>query len=158
MITLMIEQKMYMVIKLPEAKKVEQAAAQAQPEFVRTGETETILGYRCEKIIIKTKDNTTEAWCAEGLGTFMNAGNRGPMGGSAPTSSWEAALAEHGSFPLRSVTRNKSGKEVVRMEAVSIEQQSLAASLFVVPADFKKFEMPSIPGLRGLLPGGENQN
>jgi Domain of unknown function (DUF4412) len=157
MTVLMTEQKMYMTHKF-DPKKLEETAAKTQPEFVRTGETETILGYRCEKIVIKSKDFTTEAWGAEGLGTFMSMGNRGPMGGNAPRSGWEAALAENGFFPLRTVMHNKAGKETMRMEAVSVEPQSLPDSSFVPPADFKKFEMPSIPGLKGLTPFGGKDN
>ena len=88
----------------------------------------------------------------------MSMGNRGPMGGNAPRSGWEAALAENGFFPLRTVMHNKAGKETMRMEAVSVEPQSLPDSSFVPPADFKKFEMPSIPGLKGLNPFGGKDN
>lgn len=158
MVMLMPDQKMYMVHKLTDPKKLEQTTAQAPVEFVRTGETETILGYRCEKILVKAKDSITEVWGAEGMGTFMGMSNRGPMGGSAPRSGWEAALAEHGFFPLRLVSRNQEGKEVMRMEAVSVESQSLPAEAFAVPADFKRFEMPSIPGLGGMNPLGGKQN
>jgi hypothetical protein len=157
-ITLMPDQKMYMVTKLFDPKKVEQAAAQAQPEYVRTGETEKILGYRCEKVVVTMKDIATEAWGAEGLGTFMAMGKGGATNSSAPKSSWETALAEHGFFPLRSVSRNKAGKEITRLEAQSVESQSLDASFFAVPADYKKFEMPSFPGLKGLNPFGKKEN
>jgi hypothetical protein len=132
-ITLMPDQKMYMV-------------------------TKKILGYRCEKVVVTMKDIATEAWGAEGLGTFMAMGKGGATNSSAPKSSWETALAEHGFFPLRSVSRNKAGKEITRLEAQSVESQSLDASFFAVPADYKKFEMPSFPGLKGLNPFGKKEN
>jgi Domain of unknown function (DUF4412) len=152
---LMPDKKMYMVNKLPDPKKLEEAAAKTQVEFVRTGETEKILGYRCEKVLITSKDSSTEAWGAEGMGTFMSLVGRGPMGGPASKSAWEDALAEHGFFPLRSVRRNKAGKEISRTEAVSVEPQSVPASSFAPPEDYKKFEMPS---LRGLNPFGKKDD
>jgi hypothetical protein len=154
MIMLMVDKKMYMVNKLPEPKKPEQTTP-AQSEYVRTGETEKILGYRCEKILIKGKDSTTEYWGTGGLGTFMTVGNRGTRGGAATQSAGDAILAELGLFPLRTVQLNKAGKETKRTEAELIEAHSLPDSTFAPPDDFKKFEMPS---LRGLNPFGKKDN
>jgi hypothetical protein len=153
---IMTGQKMYMVRQIPDAKKSDvPATAPKDVEFIRTGETEMILGYKCEKIIVKTKDNETEVWGAEGLGMFQSMGGGNPMGRPAPKSAWEATLAEHGFFPLRMVSRDKSGNEVMRMEAVSIDPKSPDDSLFVPPADFQKFEMP---GFGGMSPAGRNSD
>jgi len=155
MTMLMVEQKMYMVMKMPEPKPTaDTAASQSDVELIRTGETETILGYKCEKMIVKNKNGETDVWGAEGLGTYQSMAAGGPMGRPAPKSAWEAALAERGFFPLRVVSKDKSGKEVMRMEAVSLDKQSLPDSTFLPPADFQKFSMPSIPGLSGMNPFG----
>jgi Domain of unknown function (DUF4412) len=155
-ITLMPQQKMYMTMALPEPQKTAGAATPAKDaEVVRTGETETILGYRCEKVIVKSKDGETEIWGAKGFGAFHAMGDRNPKGRPAPISAWETALADLGLFPLRRVNRDKSGKEVKRMEVVSIDAQSLPDAAFAPPADYRKFEMPSIPGLSGFGRGGE---
>lgn len=155
-IMLMPEQKMYMVKAMPEPSKTEQTGTPGQqPDFTSTGETETILGHKCEKFISKSKDAMTEIWAAKGMGYFMGA-NASPMGRSAPRSSWEAMLSKDGFFPLRVVTKDLAGKEKMRMEAVSVDPQSMPDSTFAVPDDFKKFEMPSIPGLGGLLGGKGN--
>lgn len=154
-ILLMPEQRMYMVMKIPEPKKSDATgAAPSDVEIIRTGETDIILGYKCTKIIVKAKNSDTEAWSAEGLGTFHGMGGSGPMGRPAPKSAWETALAEHGAFPLRMVSRDKSGKVLMQMEVVSITPQSLPDSLFVPPADYQKFEMPSIPGFGGMGSSG----
>lgn len=150
---LMTEQKMYMVHQMPPAQDPKAPASPSKDtEFIRTGETETILGYKCEKIIVKSKDSEAEIWGAEGLGMFQSMGNRGPMGRPAPKSAWETAMAEHGFFPLRMVAHDKSGKEQMRMEAVAIDPKSLDDSLFVPPADFEKIEMP---GFGGMNPFGK---
>lgn len=158
MTTLVPGQKMYMVIKMPEPKPATGTAAPAQDvQIVRTGDTETILGYKCEKIIMKNKDGEAEAWSAAGLGTFFNMNRGGPMGRPSPASAWERVLSEQGFFPLRMVVRDKKAKEQMRMEAVSIDPQPLPDSTFLPPADYQKLEMPSIPGLGGLgrAMGGE---
>jgi Domain of unknown function (DUF4412) len=147
---------MYMVMTLPESQKTGGPAAPSQDvQVIRTGETETILGYKCEKILVKSKDGEAEIWGAQGLGTFHGMGSRSPMGRPAPKSAWESALAEHEIFPLRMLSRDKSGKEQMRLEAVSIDPQPLPDSAFAPPPDFRKFEMPSIPGLSGFGRGGE---
>jgi hypothetical protein len=150
MIMVMPEQRMYMVMKMPEPQKPAATATATPPsdvEFVRTGETDRILGYKCEKIIVKTKNGEAEIWGAEGLGVFQGMSRGGPMGRPAQKSAWETALGEHGFFPLRMVSRDKSGKEQMRMEAVAIDPKSLPDSLFAPPADFQKLEMPSFGGM-----------
>ena len=52
-------------------------------------------------------------------------------------------------FPLRVIT-SKDGKETFRMEATSIEKQSLDASLFEPPADYR--DIGSM--MKGMMPGG----
>jgi hypothetical protein len=149
MTMIMAEQKMYMVMNMPPPKKTDATAVSAKEvEFTRTGETDTILGYKCERIIVKSKDGEAEIWGAEGLGMFQSmGGGRGPMGRPAAKSAWEASLAEHGFFPLRMVSHDKSGREQMRMEAVAIDPKSPDDSLFVPPADFQKLEMPSFGGM-----------
>ena len=155
MTMMMPEQKMYMVMKMPAGQPTATSAApQSDVDFVRTGVTEKILGYKCEKIIIKHKNGEAEVWGAEGLGTYKSMSAGGPMGRRAPKSAWEGVLAEHGFFPLRMISRDKSGKEQMRMEVVSVDKQSLPDSMFAPPADYEKFAMPSIPGFGGGMPAG----
>jgi hypothetical protein len=151
---LMPDQKMYMVRPMPEpAKRDASEAPSGGTEIIRTGETEKILGYKCEKIIIKSKEGTSDVWGAEGIGSFLGV-NSNPMGKPAPRNAWETALADRGFFPLRMVHRDISGKERMRMEAVAVEPQSLPASTFAIPEGFQKFEMPTMPGLGDLNPFG----
>ena len=150
---LMAQQKKYMVQPLPDPAKTDPGTA-VQPDVQRTGEYETILGYKCEKIIVKSGDTVAEIWGAEGMGVFMNPGMGGPMGRGrpAPRNAWEAELASRGFFPFRVVTHDASGKQTFKMEATEIDPSSPADSLFVPPPDYEKFEMPQMPGLGGLNP------
>lgn len=162
MLMLMTEQKMYMV--MPIKQPVEKAMKDAEmkdPNIEKTGRTDTILGYKCEEYISKDKNTTTEIWIAEGLGTFMGMGNNQAGGGgmgamfgggkSKAASSWEEKFKGKPGFPLRVVTTDSKSKETFRMEATKIQPGSLPASLFVPPAGFERFQMPS---LGGLLKGG----
>ena len=112
MTMLMPQQKMYMVHPLPDPAKTGPGApgAAAQPDVQLTGQYETILGYKCEKIVVKSGKNVSEIWGAEGLGVYMSPGMGGPgRGRPAPRSAWETELASRGFFPLRVVTHDASG-------------------------------------------------
>lgn len=148
---LMPEQKMYMV--MPIKKPVEQALAkqeESNADIEVTGKTETILGYKCNQILVKDKGSVTEMWVAEGLGVFMgmgNSGGGGPFGGrkgNANAAKWEEALKGKGGFPLRVISRDTKSKETFRMEATKIEPGNLPDSLFLPPAGYQKFQMPSL--------------
>ena len=156
MTMLMPEQKMYMVrpLTVPTASEGSRAAGGPPPEVKRTGQYETILGHKCEKIVVKSQNETTEIWGAEDMGVFMNPAMTGPMGRPAanPSSAWEAELFQRGFFPMRVVTRDADGKETNRMEVTAIDASPLADSLFAPPADYRKFEMPTIPGMGGMNP------
>jgi len=161
MITLMPDQKMYMVMSLRQAMKtgMEQADKTASKTAIeRTGKTEKILGYTAEQIISRDteKGTATEIWVTSELGSFMGMGmGMAGGGGGGPfaekkgpaSAKWAEALSGLGGFTLRIVNTNKDGKETFRMEATKIEPGSLPDSLFVPPADYKKFEMPDLGSL-----------
>ena len=159
MLMLMPEQKTYMV--MPIKKPVEQALAkqgESTAGIEVTGKTETILGYKCNQILVKDKGTVTEVWAAEGLGAFMGLGQGGGGGGgnplagmfggggkkSANAAKWEEALKGKGGFPLRVITRDPKGKDTFKMETTKIEPGNLPDSLFSPPAGYEKFEMPDL--------------
>lgn len=161
MTMLMPEQQMYMVMPLKGAMA---GGGRAAPESTaqkveKTGRTEEILGYLCEEYVTTDGGNTTEMWITEKLGGFAGLGGGGnPMAGmmggggakAAAPSGWERALkGKAGAFPLRVVSRDAKGKETFRLEAKKIEPGPLPDSLFVPPAGFQKFAMPSMPGFDG---------
>jgi hypothetical protein len=162
MLMLMPEQGMYMV--MPIKKPIEQAAKQAgesTAEIERTGKTETILGYKCDEIVVKDKGSVTEMWVATDLGTFMGlgggpggGGGMGAMfgggrkgGGGGAGAKWEEVLKGKGGFPLRVISHDAGGKETFKMEATKIEPGTLPDSLFVPPPGMQKFNMPDMGGM-----------
>lgn len=154
MIMLMPDQQMYMV--MPMKKAMEQAMEKAganTADVEVTGKTETILGYKCNQILVKDKGSVTEVWAAEGLGAFMGLSGNNPMGGKpANAAKWEEVLKSKGGFPLRVLTKDAAGKQTYKMEATKVEAGSLPDSLFAPPAGFQKFSMPS---MGGMFKGGE---
>jgi Domain of unknown function (DUF4412) len=149
MIMLMPTQKMAMEIPIPQG---EQDTSGFKPEnLVRTGKTQTILGYSTEQVLYKTEEGETEVWGAKGLGTF--AGMHARPG--QPIPAWVRQLQKDGFFPLLVIHKDKTGAERGRMEATKVEKKSLSDELFTVPADYKKFDRDSMmKGMGGPRPYG----
>lgn len=148
MLVIMNAQRMYMTMPMKSLEaKASAAAAESTSQVEKTGKTEMILGYKCEQWLIRDKGHTTEAWVAEGLGSFMGLGGGGPMGGARKPAAWEGAFKAGGGFPLRVIDRDTGGKETFRMEATKIEPGPLPDSLFGPPEGFQKFSMPDLGGL-----------
>ncbi len=153
---IMDEQKMAMVMTLPDATPAPGEKPADAPTIEKTGETEKLFGQTAEKYIITDRGTKTDVWLAEGLGQFVMFNPSGAMmggrGGAPAPQSWERALAGKELFPLRVVSYDKSGKEASRMEVTAIEKKSLADSLFVVPPDYQTMDMSAM--MKGAMPGG----
>ncbi|HUG09660.1 MAG TPA: DUF4412 domain-containing protein [Opitutaceae bacterium] len=146
MMIMMPSEKMYMVMKF--GAQVE-AATETTTAPVKTGRTETILGYECHEYTVTEKKTVTEYWAAKGLGVFRSMARGGPGGPPAGLTPWEAEAMREGLFPLRTIERTVKGKVVSHTEVKAIEPGSLSASLFVPPKDFTKFEMPAFGKMFG---------
>ncbi len=156
MVMLMPNEKMYMVMPIQEVAEAAAKANEGTP-LEKTNETERILGYLCTKYISTERGTTTEIWAAEGIGAFMGANaNNNPMKPAA-RNKWERELMENGAFPLRVVTKNRSGKETMRMEVVAIDKKSVADSTFAIPEGFQRFDMGGMMKgmMKGLIPGAK---
>ncbi len=163
MLVLIEQQHMYMV--MPMKKPVEQAIDKSGDRDVDiqvTGKTDTILGYKCNQVLItdKSSGTVTECWLASDLGTFMGfgsgGGGGGPFGGrkAAAGAKWEEALKGKVGFPLRIIAHDAKGKETFKLETTKLEPGSLPAALFVPPADYKKFNMPNLGDMMKGMGGG----
>jgi hypothetical protein len=153
------DKKIYFVRPMPKPQeRVEENAKRNDVSFEKTGDTTTILGYTCEKYVVKGKDGSSDIWVTDQLGTFMgmSAGSN-PMArrSAAPDQQpWEKALAGKNFFPMRVDVYDKNTKETFHMEVTSIEKQSLPDSLFKPGPEYSEFKMPSVGDMmRGLIPG-----
>ncbi len=135
---IMPEQKMYLQWQMSDEKmNAETKQEMDKGEFAKTGETKEILGYTAEKWTYKNEKGEGEAWLTKDLGTFFWFKN--PMMREDNQPQWMKELKEGGYFPLL-VTEN--GKKV--FEVTNVQKTPVDASLFEIPADYKKMEMPNM--------------
>ncbi|HZV12963.1 MAG TPA: DUF4412 domain-containing protein [Candidatus Kapabacteria bacterium] len=143
--TLMPAQKMCMVMSIPDVKPMQPDPA-AKP--VKTGKSETILGYTCDEWVStnpKTK-LTTDMWLAKGPGAPMMGMNNPMDRYMGQASEGFEPMMKDGTYPLRTIVKDAAGKETLRMEVTKIEKKAVDPSLFVVPADYKVMNMPAHMG------------
>jgi len=136
---IMPQQKMYMVMQVPESQlKTEDLGALGKnAKFTKTGETKKILGYTAEKLIYKDGEDQGEAWMTQEIGGFNLFNN--PMQNSEEKPQWQKDFEAGGYFPLEVY---ENGKKVFEM--VSIEKKSLDKSMFEAPAGYQKMDMPTM--------------
>jgi hypothetical protein len=152
MLMLMPDQQMYMVMPMKRAAAAAAGHTSEEPALEKTGETETIIGYKCTKYLAKSKEAVTEIWATEELGAFMGLGSAmgGPMGKGAAPQAWEKALVGKSFFPLR-VISTAGTKQKFRMDVTAVEAKSLPATFFAPPVGYQKFDMG---GMMKGMPGG----
>ncbi len=116
-----------------------------QTALQKTGGTATLLGYPCIKYLSKDKDGgITEIWAGTDIGSKKTSAALLPLArGTA-----ERELLAQGGFPLRIIGKTSGGVPRFRMDVVSMEKQTLADSLFILPASYLKLP------IGGLLKGG----
>jgi len=163
---LMAAQRMYMEFPIKEATESAPELSQAAgkgPTIVKTGKTDTVLGYSCELVTIKTGHGESDICASKDLGQFYSQrtaqpsmGRHGASGGGEADYAWAKEFRDKGYFPLRAVTKDESGTEINRLEATKIEKKPLDASLFSVPEGYTKFDLAGMIGGKGMpsLPPG----
>lgn len=131
MYMLMPEQHMYMEMKVPEGKDVEQKDVKP----TKTGKSDVVAGHKCDYWSVEEEQGEVDICLANDIGGFQAFSNR--MIGSA--SAWQEAIGKN-AFPLKVITHTE-GKEKVALEATKVEKKSLDAAIFAPPASYKKMEM-----------------
>ncbi len=125
-------QKNYFAIPVAGIKAAKSATASAV-KVERTGETKTIGGLNCEKMIATTGTTTTEMWVTKDFKTafykaasfFANSYELNALSGSNITG-----------VPLESTTKDSTGKVINAYSFASASTTSLSATDFTVPADY----------------------
>jgi uncharacterized protein DUF4412 len=146
--------KTYMTMNWGEmAEEITEGAGKVSPidfpKVTSTGKTETIAGITCEHWLF---DDKTDICMAKGLGYFGGGGSGGildKLKNFAVRDKFKAAnpefakFVEGGAFPLK-MTSVEFGQSKAVMEVTRVERKSLDDSLFTVPADYKKTEIPGM--------------
>lgn len=144
---LMPAQNMYMefsdeMYNMMDIGEDDDTSEEAEEDFdmpEKTGETKDILGYSCEKWIFEDEEYTTEVWAAKGLGEFVLLSV--PMG-KQNMPEWYNDISEGGFFPMLVEAKDAGGRIGGRMEVVDIKEESVSDSMFEIPENYTKFEMP----------------
>ncbi len=138
------------------AEKMGKSGDGKLPKITSTGKTETIAGYTCEHWLIGDAQDADICF-AKGLGYFGSGGDMGGLldkfkslgfGDKAKAqldaNPEFAKFIEGGAFPLK-ISQLENGQPKTVMEVTGIERKSLEDSLFTVPPDYKKMEIPGMP-------------
>ena len=141
MTVVMAAQKMYMVRPMPDVKDMP-ASDDADAQINNTGKTDVIAGVKCEIWSGKSSHGNFEICAARDMGAFFVG-----MGGRSEPPAWAKQLKGN-FFPLRVI--DAKGETVLL--ATKIEKKKFDASYFAVPADYKKMDMPPMPGMGGAPP------
>src|SRR5262249_21854861 len=131
------------------------------PKVTSTGKTETVAGLSCEHWLIGDK---TDVCMAKGLGYFGGGGSGGILDklknlalrdkikAQLDANPEFAKFVEGGAFPLK-MANIENGQPKTIMEVTGVERKSLDDSLFTVPADYKKTEIPGMQAIPGMPAG-----
>src|SRR4029077_16168665 len=125
MMTVMDDQKTVMVMDMSAVGGASGIAAQAQKSVVdKTGKTDTVAGYTCDVWkVTETNGGKVDLCVAQGI--------EFPRMMGLESAAWMGELG--GSFPLRAVTTDASGKEKGRMEVTKIDKKSIDDAQFTIP-------------------------
>lgn len=120
----------------------------------KTGKRDKVAGHACEIYLERdTRDGSTSELClAKGLGNpavFGLTNGDSSLGSLLP--GWVRDMVQEGSFPLRSIDRDKHGKEVSRFEASKVEAKPLDDGLFLPPAGYRRVNLEDVGRGQGPL-------
>lgn len=107
----------------------------------KAGKTQKIAGYDCEMWLDKNVNGEVELWTNHAMGKLHIP--EGQMGdGLIPSPSLRKLLKQGSYFPFLMIERDKTGKEITRLEVTNVEKKSLEDALFVPPKDYQRNSMP----------------
>ncbi|HMV85866.1 MAG TPA: DUF4412 domain-containing protein [Blastocatellia bacterium] len=160
---LMPQTKTYLNLNLNKSdqfRQMAEKAGEAAGDFSKVssmGQTETIAGHTCRHWRFADKQQT-DACLAQGLGFFGGGGQSGgvfeqlknlalgdKVKAQLNANPEFAKFVEGGAFPLK-ISQVENGQSKTVLEVIRVERKSLDDALFSVPADYKKMEIPGMPG------------
>lgn len=145
MLMIMDEQKMYMEMPMDMVNKqmeMQDNKKDSESNFKATGETKEIIGYTSEKWVFEDDENIAEVWMTKEIGQFKFF--EGGFGKNKNPNSWQSSIEKSGLFPILVINRDKSGKELNKLQVLSVDKKELDDNLFKVPSGYQKFDMPKM--------------
>jgi hypothetical protein len=140
------EEKSYFEISQDEKAQevIASGGTTAKYSLKKTGKKKSIAGYPCDEFLIKRESEETQLWGTKKLAHLVTAISRAL--GQEHASVADGATNEVmklGVYPMASSTK-LDGNVIESQEVTLVESKSLDASLFTLPAAYKKqkaFEM-----------------
>jgi hypothetical protein len=122
----------------------------------KTGKTAKVAGHGCDLYLERNKrdGSTTELCVARGLGNdamFGLTNSEAALALFFPP--WLRDMVKGGAFPLRGIDRDRTGKEISRVEATKVEAKRLDDHLFVPPPGYRRMNIEEVG--RGRTGQGE---
>jgi hypothetical protein len=139
-VVFMVLDKDRMIMEMPmEGKALSKKPEPALPK--KTGKTQKIAGIDCEQWLDKNFQGEVELWTSNDMGRLFIP--EGPMGdGLIPSASIQKLLKQGTYFPMLLVERDKTGKEITRLEVTNVEKKMVDEATFTPPAGYQKIDMP----------------
>lgn len=132
------------------AKMTGEDSASDLYKVTTTGQTETVAGYTCQHWLMGSKKQT-DVCLAKGLGQSGSVLDQlKTLGLDEQTKTQIQAnpeflkFAEGGAFPMK-MSQIENGQSKTILEVTKVERKSLEDSVFAIPADYKKMEIPGMP-------------
>jgi hypothetical protein len=122
--------------------RMDLAGHQGPATVRKTGKTKTILGYKCEEVMVEEDSSIIDLWgnaeLASIYGGFMKAFARmqGPGGGAAQ-GGWQEEMLKLGLFPLQS-TRSRHGEVIESQDVTKIDPRALDSAMFRPPSGYAR--------------------
>ncbi|MCS6808073.1 MAG: DUF4412 domain-containing protein [Bacteroidota bacterium] len=111
---------------------------------IKFPDQQTIAGYTCDHWIDKSSELESELWTSAELGKLSLPS--GQMGVNLISSNNMATfLKNSGLFPLLFIEKNKAGREITRLEVISVDRKNLSDAVFEPPQGYTK--MASTTGI-----------
>jgi hypothetical protein len=108
----------------------------------KTGKNQQIAGHPCEQWAEKSGETDMELWASSDLGKLSLPS--GAMGVNLISSQNMATFLKNSNmFPFLFLERNKAGREITRLEVVSVDKKTLADAVFEPPQGYNKLVVPS---------------
>jgi hypothetical protein len=135
----MVMDKEKMIMEMPMEKASAKVSEARLP--TKTTKTQKIAGYDCEQWIDKHGGGEVELWTNNQIGRIVIP--EGPMGaGLLPSAAMQRLLKQGNYFPFLMVERDRTGKEITRLEVTSVEKKPVEDTVFATPTGYQKMEMP----------------
>lgn len=127
----------YMQMPTPPAQ-----AGAAVKAPTKAPDKQMIAGHPCERWMEKGADLDTELWASSDLGKLSLPS--GAMGVNLISSNNMAVFLKNSNlFPFLFIEKTKTGREMTRLEVLTVEKKTLADAVFEPPQGYNKMTMPT---------------